>query len=253
MKRAAAAVLAAVLVACSATSPAAAATKRRSTTQRCVVKKVRGKKKKVCRRAAVTRGKTGPRGPAGRNGANGSQGAAGQQGAQGPAGSQGATGPQGPAGPVGSSPALTRYASVAGEITTDSTTWVRLGGPQVTVTVPESGTIAVAAAANSIATVDGAGAVSLFEDDEPIDGQAIGTTCGPDGFLFGVDNDGATVSTFGTPGNGFICFSFGAPSTVLFQTTPGPHTYELRYAFACGCPGSTAGFANRKLWVIPQP
>jgi hypothetical protein len=139
-----------------------------------------------------------------------------------------------------------------GEVTTTSPTYVSLGGPQVTVTVPPSGTIAVAAAADSIVGADGIGAVSLYEDGRPLAGQAQGTTCGPDGLLFAVQNDGASVMTFGTPGNSFLCFSFGAPGTVLFQATPGVRTFELRYAFDCGC-GDSGGFANRKLWVIPQP
>lgn len=257
MNRAAAAVLAAGLVAFSATSPAAAATKRRATTPRCVVKQIRGKKKKVCRRAAVTRGKTGPRGPAGRNGATGPAGPNGQSGAQGPAGSEGPTGPQGATGPAGSAPSLTRYAGAAGEVTTDSTSYVALGGPEVTVTVPESGTIQVVAAASSTAASDLGGAISLYEGDRQVDGQAVGGVCpGPDGVLFNVPA-GPDVVAFGTPGfyDFGICASIGAPGPVVFQTTPGRHTYELRYAIGdCGCtPTGTAGFSNRKLWVIPQP
>ncbi|HST37895.1 MAG TPA: hypothetical protein VLK58_00225, partial [Conexibacter sp.] len=177
-------------------------------------------------------------------------------GAQGPAGSQGPTGPQGATGPAGSAAALTRYAGVAGEVTTSSTSYVGLGGPEVTVTVPASGTILVAASASSTPTADSGGAISLFEDGRQLDGQASDTICnGAAGVLFDVEATGTTVA-FGTPGGpgfGGFCATVGPPGTVAFQTLPGRHTYELRYANDdCGC-GTTAGFANRKLWVIPQP
>jgi hypothetical protein len=53
-------------------------------------------------------------------------------------------------------------------------------------------------------------------------------------------------------GFGGFCATVGAPSPVTFQTTPGAHTYELRYAF-CGCSGTEVTFSNRRLWVNPIP
>ncbi len=57
-----------------------------------------------------------------------------------------------------------------------------------------------------------------------------------------------TVATPGVPG--FICGTDGPPGPVLFKTSPGQHTYELRYA-ACGCGGSV-DFTDRKLFVAPR-
>lgn len=129
----------------------------------------------------------------------------------------------------------------------------RPGGPSVTVGVLSSGLIEVWAQA----TVSGEGAVSLFEDGKPLEGQA--GLCSPDedaGALFSVGAEAGEPITISTPAGGGagLCGSLGAPSPVLFQTTPGTHTYELRYA-SCGCedPAEAAGFTDRRLFVAPRP
>jgi hypothetical protein len=127
------------------------------------------------------------------------------------------------------------------------------GGPSVTVTVPASGLIEVWAQA----VVYAEGAVSLFEDGKPLAGQA--DLCSPQegvGVLFAVSAEVGEPIAVGTPavaGVG-LCGSLGAPGPVLFQTTPGAHTYELRYA-SCGCEDAVepAGFSDRRLFVAPRP
>lgn len=129
----------------------------------------------------------------------------------------------------------------------------RPGGPSVTVSVPASGVIEVWAQA----VVYAEGAVSLFEDGKPLAGQA--ELCSPQegaGALFAVSADVGEPVTVGTPavsGVG-VCGSLGAPGSVIFQTTPGTHTYELRYA-SCGCEDAVepAGFSDRRLFVAPRP
>jgi hypothetical protein len=127
------------------------------------------------------------------------------------------------------------------------------GGPSVTVTVPASGLIEVWAQA----VVYAEGAVSLFEDGKPLAGQA--KLCSPQedtGVLFAVAAEVGEPITVGTPALGGVglCGSLGAPGPVLFQTTPGTHTYELRYA-SCGCEDAVepAGFSDRRLFVAPRP
>jgi hypothetical protein len=136
-------------------------------------------------------------------------------------------------------------------VTTASENFVALaGGPTVQVTVPPSGLIEVWAQA----TIGEDGAVSLYQDDRPMGGQA--TLCGPEGpgVLFAVEGSGGEPIALATPaGSGIgLCGSLGAPAPILFQTTPGPHTYELRYA-DCGCEGSEpATFSDRRLFVGPR-
>ena len=50
----------------------------------------------------------------------------------------------------------------------------------------------------------------------------------------------------------FGCGSNGPPGPVLFETTPGEHTYSLRYA-DCGCDPADAEFSDRTLTVAPRP
>ena len=142
-------------------------------------------------------------------------------------------------------------ASAAGPVTTSSETFVALsGGPAVEVTVPPSGLIEVWAQA----TISEDGAVSLYEDGKPVPGQA--ELCGPGGagVLFAVEGslgEPIALATPAGPGIG-LCGSIGAPAPVLFQTSPGTHTYELRYA-DCGCEGSAPStFSERRLFVGPR-
>ncbi len=236
-------------------------------------------KRAVAQRAAakaagcvLPRGQRGPAGATGKTGATGPTGAVGSPGATGPTGASGtpgSTGPTGPTGPAGApgtpgtpgTPGLSAtsaYAEVAAAESTGSATFVQLTtpGPLVTVSVPPSGTVEVAA---SVEATVGDGAVSLFQDGAPMPGEAPGEGTfpycnGPEGTLFDAPGDSGGPGPFGTPGtvSGLGCTTVGAPGPVLFQTTPGAHTYELRYAF-CGCNGTEATFANRRLWVMPLP
>jgi hypothetical protein len=146
-----------------------------------------------------------------------------------------------------------RSAVAAGSVTTGSPEFVPLeGGPSVQVTVPSSGLIEVWAQA----TISGEGAVSLFEDGQPMPGQV--DFCSPDedaGVLFSVGGELGEPITMSTPAGGGVglCGSLGAPAPVLFETTPGTHTYELRYA-SCGCedPAEAASFTDRRLFVGPR-
>lgn len=145
-----------------------------------------------------------------------------------------------------------RAAAAAGSAATESEGFVSLaGGPSVQVTVPSSGLIEVWAQA----TINGDGAVSLFEDGKPLAGQS--ELCSPDeevGVLFSVPNAGEPIAVSTPTGGGAgLCGTLGAPGPVLFQTTPGTHTYELRYA-SCGCgdPNEPVTFSDRRLFVGPR-
>lgn len=146
-----------------------------------------------------------------------------------------------------------RRATAAGPVTTSSETFVALpGGPSVQVTVPPSGLIEVWAQA----MIDEEGSVALFEDGNHMAGQAdfCQSEAEDRGVLFGLDaNPGEplVVSTPALAGIG-ICGSLGVPGPVLFEATPGTHTYELRY-LSCGCGGpSPVTFSNRRLFVGPK-
>jgi hypothetical protein len=151
------------------------------------------------------------------------------------------------------------FAQVADAAATSSTSdYVSLGGPSVTVTVPQAanapqGTGLIEVAAQSHIN-DDAGAVALFQDGSSMPGQSdvcdqvVGT---PGPALF-TSTDGLS-GTWSTPASLVVtgnCGSTGPAAPVLFATTPGSHTYELRYAF-CGCAGTDATFSQRKLWVTP--
>jgi hypothetical protein len=129
------------------------------------------------------------------------------------------------------------------------------GGPSVQVIVPASGLIEVWAQA----TIDGAGQVTLFEDGQLLPGQSetcLGEEGAGEGMLFlnsGVIEEGVTLSTPMVPTFAGLCGTIGAPGPVLFQTTPGHHTYELRYSH-CGCEEvKDVTFSNRRLFVAPRP
>lgn len=136
-------------------------------------------------------------------------------------------------------------------MTTDSTTYVSLGGPSLSVTVPASGMFQVTASAKAPA---GEGAVSLYEDGEQVPDQG-GDICGGGvGTLFDTPGE-QMVATYGTPAafTSYGCATVGAPGPVLFETTPGEHTYELRYMSQnCGC-SPEATFSNRRLWITTMP
>lgn len=143
-----------------------------------------------------------------------------------------------------------------GTKSTTSESFVKLPeGPSVTLTLAGTGLIQVWAQAK---VTDG-GAVSLYEDGHPVAGQAdcFGEVPGAEeenGVLFASPSGGEGGTeplTLGTPASLPLCSTLGPPGPVLFQSTVGPHTFELRYA-ACGCSG-TATFSERRLVVQPLP
>ena len=150
---------------------------------------------------------------------------------------------------------------MAAPTSTSSPTFVAAGGPSLTVSVPPSGTIQVTA---SVEGRDDDGAVSLYQDGNPMPGLpgAVSPCLGPESTFFDVPSTSVGgqflpdvyTGPYGTPGGFDVygCMTTGVPGPVTFQTTPGVHTYELRYAF-CGCTGTEATFFNRKLWVTPMP
>jgi hypothetical protein len=203
-------------------------------------------------------GTPGPPGPRGRTGATG---------AAGPTGATGAAGVTGPAGAPGPG-SVPSFAEVAGpDSTNDDTQYLDLGGPSLTVSVPQAsngpantGFIQVAAQAQ---VANDQGAVALYQDGLPMPGQS--DICGeflltPSPPLFASadpPNPGGTgTATYSTPAAldpvSTACASTGPASPVMFQTTPGPHTYSLRYLY-CGCSGPSghADFSQRELWVTP--
>jgi hypothetical protein len=124
-------------------------------------------------------------------------------------------------------------------------------GPAVNVTVPPgTGLVQVWAQA----TVREEGDVSLYIDNQQAPGQAeCAAPSAGEGGLF-ENPTGPPAITLGTPAAGPECATSGAPAPVIFQTTAGPHTFELRYA-ACGCVGPPfeSTFSERRLIVQPLP
>lgn len=174
------------------------------------------------------------------------------------AGPQGPAGQNGQAGPPGAPGAAPAFAQAPGTVTTaDDTQFVQLpGGPSVTVNVPQAtngpaGTGFIEVVASAVVS-DEAGAVALYEDgvnlsqNEQCEAQ-LGT---PEPPLF-ASPDGIG-GTYGTPAafQPFFCATAGDPGPVTFITSPGTHTYELRYNY-CGCSGTDADFSERRLWVTP--
>jgi hypothetical protein len=140
-----------------------------------------------------------------------------------------------------------------GAVTTaEETDYVDLGGPAVTVDVPASGLVEIWASVRFDDPSDGQ--VALYEDGQrvPIPGQEL--ICAPNGTIgdvlisfAGGPGSAQTMSTPPTPIFGFGCGTAGGvPGSMLFERTPGAHTYELRYA-DCGCDGGTASFSERLL------
>jgi hypothetical protein len=170
-------------------------------------------------------------------------------------------GPPGPSGQPGTSSTPASFAAADGaQSTADDTQFVPLpGGPSLTVDVPQSahapsGTGFVQVAA-STRVGDDAGAVSLFEDGNPVADQ--GDVCqtvvaAPAPTLFAsIDGLGGVYATPGSPDFAGGCAS-GTPAPVYFTSPTGTHTFELRYVY-CGCSGTSATFSERRLWVTPLP
>jgi len=162
---------------------------------------------------------------------------------------------------AGTSAPVPVFAEASGAVTTGSTTsYVALsGGPSVTVSVPQAtnapqgtGLIQVAAQAH---VGDDAGAVALFQDGSamPVQSDICQTVAGLPGPALFASGDGLG-GTWGTPASiefsTGACGSTGPAGPVMFVTTAGSHTYELRYAF-CGCSATDATFSQRRIWVTP--
>lgn len=128
------------------------------------------------------------------------------------------------------------------------------GGPSVTVDVPTSNLVQVWGSALIEGAGTDEGAVSLYEDGHPVEGQA---DCGvAQDVLFSAASPGEP-SLVGTPAvPDFVgCATLGAPGPVLFRSTTGEHSFELRYA-ACACsspPAEKVTFSQRRLIVAPLP
>jgi multidrug efflux pump subunit AcrA (membrane-fusion protein) len=124
-------------------------------------------------------------------------------------------------------------------------------GPRVTVTVPSSGMIEVWASA----FIEDEGAVALYEDGNvvPIPQDQLCTSGAFDDALFASAGVGPlAMSTPPSLGFGTGCGTAGAAgSAVLFNRSPGQHTYELRYG-DCGCVGGDSQFSERVLRVAPR-
>jgi hypothetical protein len=141
-----------------------------------------------------------------------------------------------------------------GTVSTDSQAYVDLGGPSVAVAIPQSGLVDVWARVDIEDNADG-GAVALFEDGQLVPGQA--QLCDPDiarALLLWEGTSSGDVITVGTPSAlippGIGCGTLGPPGPVQIQTSPGNHTYELRYADPCPCGSSQ--FSNRLLRLAPR-
>ena len=127
-----------------------------------------------------------------------------------------------------------------------------LGGPAVEVTVPASGLIEVWGQAEILE--DDGGTVALFEDGQPVPRLSSTDFCGDDSALFTMFGGGPSNFTPVATPSGFSplgCASVGAPAPILVETTPGQHTYEMRYS-ECVC-GDEAEFRNRILRIAPKP
>jgi hypothetical protein len=143
----------------------------------------------------------------------------------------------------------------ADEVSTESESFVKLdGGPSVTVDVPTSNLVQVWGQALVQGEGNDEGAVSLYEDGHPVEGQADCDVAKD--VLFSAASPGVP-SLVGTPAvPDFIgCATLGAPGPVLFRSTTGEHSFEFRYA-ACACSSSPAEkvtFSERRLVVAPLP
>ena len=144
-------------------------------------------------------------------------------------------------------------AEAPGTVTTpEDTEYVDLGGPSVTLDVPASGLVEIWASVRFDDPSDGQ--VALFEDGQLVEIQGQELFCSPGGILddvlisfAGGAGQPVTMSTPPAPLFGFGCGTIGGvPGSMLFQRSPGEHTYELRYA-DCGCEPGDASFSQRLL------
>jgi hypothetical protein len=145
-------------------------------------------------------------------------------------------------------------ATAPGTVTTsEENSYVDLGGPSVTVDVPGSGLVEVAASVTFGTPNDGL--VALFEDGAQVPLDQPAGICGSatiDEALLSISTDlGEDVTLSTPPSTNFVtgCGTFGsAAGPVVLKTTPGSHTYSLRYA-DCGCDPADSTFSDRTLRV----
>lgn len=144
-------------------------------------------------------------------------------------------------------------ATVAGEVTTSSeSAYVDLGGPSVTVDVPASGLAEVWATVTFGAPNDGL--VGLYVDGQPapMDQDGLCGSADIEDALLSTSTDTGTPITLSTPSASFLPLGCGipgsAPGPMMVETTPGEHTFSLRYA-DCGCDPGDATFSGRTLRV----
>jgi Collagen triple helix repeat (20 copies) len=169
----------------------------------------------------------GPPGVAGPAGAPGPPGATG---AAGTTGTTGTTGPQGFQGEIGPTGLASKSASVAGPLTTGSSSRVNLGGPSVTVTVGPSGLVAYWAKA-TVSSSGGTAEVWLVE---------------PTGEAPQIQNGGGAVPLYTKPesDSGTNIFNAGLSTEYVGS---GQKTFSLQYADSAG----TGTFSEVELVVIP--
>lgn len=138
-----------------------------------------------------------------------------------------------------------------GTVTTSSDTdYVDLGGPSVTVDVPSSGLVEIWASVRFDDPSDGQ--VALYEDGQLVEIPGQELVCSPGGtlddVLLSVAGGPGLAQTVSTPTAYFFglgCGTIGGvPSPMLFERTPGEHTYDLRYA-DCACDPGDASFSER--------
>ena len=177
---------------------------------------------------AQLKGRPGPAGPKGDTGAAGAKG---DTGATGPKGDTGATGPKGDTGAAGANGTngtdgtnggTTSRQTDASEVTTTSTTFVDLGGPSITLTVPDGG--APVAVTTSAEAKNSGG--SLIQYGLFVDGaQALANAC-----------------TFSVFSSSYLSTGGGC---ILPPISSGSHTFSIRYRASA----NDAFFRNRTLSV----
>lgn len=158
---------------------------------------------------AQLKGNTGPAGPKGDTGATG------------PKGDTGAPGTNGSNGTNGTNGGTTSKQTDASEVTTTSTTFVDLGGPSITLTVPDGGA-PVAVTASAEAKNSGG---SLIQFGLFVDGaQALANAC-----------------TFSVISSSYVSAGGGC----ILPLSGGSHTFAIRYKASA----NNAFFQNRTLSV----
>jgi hypothetical protein len=167
---------------------------------------------------------------------------------RGPVGATGAPGPPGPPGPPGQGVTLLRDVEAA-EVSTGSFVPVDLGGPSVTVNVPEGALVGIFVSMEGKADcTDTRYVVRVYEStDFPGTDQASRGPAIVDGGL-------EWKPVYTTPLSGSFFSRKGiAGFGVVYPATPGTRTYAVRYMRETGQATCTVFFRNRQLWVQVNP